>query len=180
MKTSRYRYHAAVARISFAGTHRTGKTTLIEALAGRLRGYEAFEEPYLLLEEDGYEFSDPPTVEDFEHQLRRSIELLDDAPANALFDRCPLDFVAYAAALGEDLAVDDAIRDALETLDLLVFVPIESHIVVGAHEDQRLRTEVDERLRALVVDDALGLGLQTLEVTGSVEARVQQVIAALR
>lgn len=166
----------SVARISFVGTHRTGKTTLVETLASRLRGYKAFEEPYLLLEEDGYEFSDPPTVEDFEQQLRRSIELLEDAPANALFDRCPLDFLAYAEELDDTEA-----RGAMETIDLVVFVPVEhpDRVIVGAHEDRRLRARVDERLRSLVLDDALGLGLEVVEVTGTVEARIQQVLSAL-
>ncbi len=164
-------------RIAVAGTHRVGKTTLVEALASRLHGYAAFDEPYRVLEEEGYEFADPPTVEDFEHQLRQSLKMIEDAPAKALFDRCPLDVLAYA----EELEIYDEIRDAIEVIDLMVFVPIEvpERIVFGTHEDRRLRARVDERLRSLVLDDALGLGLDAIEVTGTVEARVQQVLAAL-
>ena len=36
-------------RVAFAGAHRVGKTTLVEAVAARLRGYVAHEEPYRIL-----------------------------------------------------------------------------------------------------------------------------------
>lgn len=68
-------------RIAFAGAHRTGKTTLVHALAEVLPKYEAIDEPYLALEEEGQEFSDPPTAEDFQLQLQRSIEIITAAPA---------------------------------------------------------------------------------------------------
>jgi deoxyadenosine/deoxycytidine kinase len=76
-------------RIAVTGTHRVGKSTLIEALAERLAEYRVVDEPYLLLEEEGYEFASPPCLEDFLEQLRRSLELLEDAEGarNALFDR---------------------------------------------------------------------------------------------
>lgn len=165
-------------RVAFAGTHRVGKTTLVEAVAERLPGYVAFDEPYRMLEDEGYELSDPPTVEDFERQLHQSIAMISDAPANALFDRCPLDFVAYAQAIDDDIDLDDwidAAREGMETLDLVIVVPIEhpDRIVVGAHEDKLLRTAVDERLQALLTD------VETIEVSGSVDQRVQQVLAAL-
>ena len=53
-------------RIAFSGAHFTGKTSLIEALSKKFKSYEVFEEPYYVMEEDGYEFSDPPSVDDFE------------------------------------------------------------------------------------------------------------------
>ena len=48
-------------RVAFSGTHRTGKTTLIKAVHSRVSRYDFVEEPYRLLEEEGYEFSDPPS-----------------------------------------------------------------------------------------------------------------------
>jgi predicted ATPase len=158
-------------RVAFSGTHRVGKTTLVDALAERLPTYVAFEEPYRILEEDGYEFSDPPVVEDFERQLDQSIAMLADAPSNALFDRCPLDFIAYADV---DEWIERA-RDAMQSIDLVVFVPIEF-----AQKDRKMRARVDDRLRTMILDDSFGLGLETLEVSGSVERRVQQTLAALQ
>lgn len=171
-------------RVAFAGTHRVGKTTLVEAVAASLRGYVALEEPYCLLEEDGHEFSDPPTIEDFERQLHQSIAMITEAPARALFDRCPLDFVAYAQVLDDNVEVDEwlaAARAAIESLDLIVLVPIETpdRIRVPTHEDPRLRADVDERLRTLILEAPFGFDIETLEVSGPVERRLQQVLAVL-
>lgn len=162
-------------RIAVSGAHRTGKTTLVEALGDRLRGYTVLEEPYLELEADGFEFSDPPTIEDFEAQLRHSLAQLADAPANAILDRCPLDFLAYLRAIDPDYDTDawhDDVTTAMEGIDLLVLVPIEHHVVVAAHEDRRLRTEMDSALRDLLPEDAL-------EVSGRPEQRLQQILAAM-
>ena len=57
-------------RVAFSGTHRTGKTTLVEAVSNLMPTYEVVDEPYRVLEESGYELSDPPSVEDYEQQLR--------------------------------------------------------------------------------------------------------------
>lgn len=168
-------------RVAFSGSHRVGKTTLIEEVARQLPAYAIIDEPYRVLEEAGYEASDPPSVEDFEQQLRTSVELVGTSPANALFDRCPLDIVAYLEAIGGDVEVDE-IRDAMTALDLIVVVPIEvpDRIAVADHEDARLRRRVDERLQRLTLDDPHGFEIPTLEVRGSVDARAAQVLEAVR
>jgi predicted ATPase len=168
-------------RIAFAGAHRTGKTTLVQALAEALPGYEAFDEPYLALEEEGHEFSDPPAAEDFARQLRRSLEIITAAPANALIDRSPLDFVAYLGVIEGDEVDADDLREAMQALDLIVLVPIEApdRIVVPAGEDLRFRRAVDEVLSTLVGDDHHGFGVEVLEVHGTLEARVRQVLARI-
>jgi hypothetical protein len=168
-------------RVAFSGSHRVGKTTLIEEVAKQLPAYTVIDEPYRVLEEAGYEASDPPSVEDFEHQLRTSIELVGESPANALFDRCPLDLVAYLEAIGGDVDIDE-IRDAMTALDLIVVVPIEipDRITVAAHEDAGLRRRVDERLQHLVLEDPYGFEIATLEVRGNIATRGAQVAEALR
>lgn len=83
-------------RIAISGTHYSGKTTLIAALLKQLPGYTALAEPYRLLEEEGYVFSDPPSLEDFEEQFAYSIELIRQSGPNTLFDRSPFDFLVYA------------------------------------------------------------------------------------
>lgn len=113
------------------------------------------------LEEEGHELSDPPCVEDFERQLDRCLELIRAAPADALLDRCPLDFIAYLQTLGEHDALDerrDELRDVVGLLDLIVVVPIETpdRIALAPHEDARWRRRVDERLRTLFRFDAPG------------------------
>jgi predicted ATPase len=167
-------------RVAFSGTHRVGKTTLLEAVSERLPGYATYDEPYRLLEDEGYELS--PTVEDFERQLRRSLELLDDGRPDLLFDRCPIDFLAYLAALGEDIGdrIDD-VRDAVSSLDLIVFVPIDEPDRIAVPADERtLRREVDELLQELLLDDPHALGIPVLEIRGSVAVRVSQVLDGIR
>jgi predicted ATPase len=171
-------------RVAFAGTHRTGKTTLLEAVHARLPAYDHVDEPYRWLEDEGHEFSDPPSTEDFERQLRRSFDSIAGSGARTLFDRCPLDLVAYLQATDEDFAIDDwldEIRSGMAMLDLIVLVSIETpdRIAVPSHEDRRLRRRVDARLQTLLLDDPHGLGAEVLEVAGPLDHRVAQVMRAL-
>ena len=46
-------------RIGISGTHGTGKTTLAQALCAHVPGHVAADEPYWLLEAEGYEFGFP-------------------------------------------------------------------------------------------------------------------------
>src|SRR5689334_11251655 len=160
-------------RVAFSGSHRVGKTTVVERVVERLPGYATVDEPYYLLEEDGYEAAEVPTLEDFEAQLVRSLAALEDAGDDALFDRCPVDVLGYLLEHGDGQAFDaeewlERIRDAVETLDLIVFVPIEDldRIALAPHEDAELRRAVNDRLRELMVDQTLGVEVETLRVTG--------------
>ena len=171
-------------RIAVSGTHRAGKSTLVEDLAARLRGYRIVDEPYHLPEEEGFELGDPPSMEDWLAQLRRSLEELegDDSP-DLLLDRCPLDLLAYARVDEDRDALDleewmARIREAMEMLDLVVFVPIEQadRIPLGPGEDAGLRAAVDRELAAMLLEDSLGLDLEVVTVEGSRQERVAQVL----
>lgn len=175
-------------RIAVTGTHRVGKSTLIEALEERLEGYRTVDEPYLLLEEEGYAFASPPSLDDFLEQLRRSMELLEDVEGtrNVLLDRCPLDFLGYLLTHEDSEAFDleewlGRIRSSLRTLALVVFVPIEApdRIQLPAHEEHAWREEVDEKLSWMLLDDPFELGVEVLTVQGSRTARVTQVLERL-
>ena len=129
-------------RIAVSGSHRVGKTTLVECVADALPGYAAVDEPYHLLEAEGHEFADPPSLDDFEAQLQRSLAALDDGDRDALFDRCPVDVLAYLLVHDDAARFDlddwvERIREAMHTLDLVVFVPIEDtdRIALAPHED---------------------------------------------
>lgn len=173
-------------RIAVCGTHRAGKSTLIEELSDLLPHYVTVEEPYHQLEEEGYAFAQLPSVEDFEAQLTRSIANLDEAPRDVLFDRCPVDFLGYLLAHEDHDAFDleawlPHIRAALRKLDLLVLVGIEraDRIALSASEDEALRVAVDEQLKELLLDDPHALGVEVLEVEGSPRARAKQVLEHL-
>lgn len=171
-------------RIAFSGAHCTGKTSLVEELLRQLPDYVSFDEPYNLLVEEGYEFCHPPSLEDFEVQLERSIEILDEGGPDALFDRCPIDIVGYmiSCADADVFAVDNWIpraHTALKTLDLIVFVPIEvrDRIRFSTSDDSKEdRCSVDEKLRELLLDDSRDLDLQVLCVEGDLETRAKTVI----
>ena len=63
-------------RIAVSGTHVIGKSTLVEALGERLPDHTVVPEPYELLQDRGYAFEYPPSVEDFAAQLRQSLAVL--------------------------------------------------------------------------------------------------------
>lgn len=173
-------------RIGVSGPHGTGKTTLIEDLCAHLPGHAAVDEPYLLLEEEGYDFEFPPSAEDYRAQLRRSVCSLRSPAADIVFDRTPLDFLAYLAVLGADTRAavsDPAVGSALASLELLVIVPItrETERALPRAEMRRLRTAMNDALLDLVSDDLSELcrGLRIIELRGPLEGRVAAVLAAL-
>jgi hypothetical protein len=170
-------------RIAVSGAHRTGKSTLVEELGEVLPSYLTVDEPYHLLEEEGHEFREMPSLEDFELQLERSIECLVEGDGNRLFDRCPADILAYLLTHADADGFDvehwlPRARTAMQRLDLVVFVPVENpdQVVVADPEDAELRRRVDEELREIVLEDRWGFGVTALEVTGSPRERAGQVL----
>jgi predicted ATPase len=174
-------------RIAVSGAHRTGKTTLIEELSRALPAYVVVDEPYHLLEEEGHEFTEMPSLDDFELQLERSIECIRDSGKDQLFDRCPADMLAYLIAHSDSDGVGveawlPRVRSAMQRLDLVVFVPVEDpdRVIVSDREESELRRRVDEELRDIVVEDRWGFDVEAIEVTGSSRERARQVLALVR
>jgi predicted ATPase len=175
-------------RIAISGSHRTGKSTLLEELAASLPGYETVEEPYHLLEEDGHEFSHPPSIEDLEAQLERAIQELSEAGETVLLDRCPIDILAYLAVHEDGDEADweawlPRVREAVEALDWVVFVPIEAPDRISfadADDEGGTRAAVEAKLREFLLEDPFELGLQVIEVRGDIESRARAVLKQLR
>ena len=173
-------------RIAFSGTHCTGKSTLLEQVAELLPGHATVEEPYRLLEEEGYEAAEEPSLEDFEAQLERSLVALEEGRADVLFDRCPADLLAYLLAHDDRDAFDldpwrERVSEAMQTLDLIVFVPVESpdRVAVPSHEDRHHRMAVHEKLEELLLEDRIGGDVEVLQVAGDVRSRTRQVMARI-
>lgn len=173
-------------RIAVSGAHRTGKTTLVEELARALPSSAMVEEPYHQLEEEGHEFAEMPSLEDFEVQLERSIECLVDSEGNTIFDRCPADILAYLITHEDTDGFDverwlPRVRKAMRRLDLIVFVPVEhpDRIAISDARERRLRRSVDEELRDIVLGDRWEFGVETVEVAGPSRERVRQVLGKL-
>ena len=174
-------------RVGITGTHGTGKTTLAEALCAHLPGHALADEPYYLLAEEGYEFGFPPSVEDYRVLLARSVQSLSSPPRSAIvFDRTPLDYLAYMAVIGMD-PVDEAgaaaLRPAFASLDLLVITVItrETEQVLPTAEMPRLRSQMNDALVELVYDDPLNAwqDIPVLELRGPIDDRLGTVLAAL-
>ena len=175
-------------RVGISGTHGTGKTTLAEALSARLPGHVLVDEPYYQLEEQGYEFGFPPTREDYRALLACSVRSLTSPakPPAVVFDRTPLDYLAYLAATGADLpgqAGAAALGRAFASLDLLVITLItpETERVLPAAEMPGLRARMNDALLELVYDDPLDAweDIPVLELNGPLDARLDTVLAAL-
>jgi hypothetical protein len=174
-------------RVGISGTHGTGKTTLAEALCAHLPGHVAADEPYYLLEEQGYEFGFPPVLEDYRALLACSLRSLrPPLVPGVVFDRTPLDYLAYMAATGVG-PVDEAdaatLRPALASLDLLVITLItpETEQVLPAAQMPRLRWQMNDALLDLVYDDPLNAwaDIPVLELSGPLDGRLDAVLAAL-
>jgi predicted ATPase len=172
-------------RIAISGTHHSGKSTLVEELSAVLSGYLTMDEPYYLLVEEGHEFAEMPSVEDFELQLERSIECLSGNEPDVIFDRCPVDMLGYLLVLAEDFHLEKwlpRVQAAIDTLDLIGFLPIEDRdrVTLPPSEDPGFRLDVDQKLKEILLDDSLDLGMEVIEVTGPLHERVRQVLRHLR
>ncbi|MEV0059994.1 AAA family ATPase [Nocardia sp. NPDC050718] len=174
-------------RIGVSGPHGTGKTTLVHELCFCFTELTPIEEPYVLLEEDGHDFEYPPSHADYRAQLTRSIHLLTTEPDGSVFDRTPLDFLAYLSATGLDIESSTdtaAARKALATLDLLVLVPItpDTERLLPPAEMLSLRHAVDDTLLELAYTDSLDLlaNIPMLELTVPLPDRIETIAAMIR
>jgi hypothetical protein len=146
------------------------------------------DEPYYLLEEEGHEFGFPPTLEDYRALAARSVRSLTSPPLlpGVVFDRTPLDYLAYMAATGADPSAQAsaaALQPAFATLDLLVITLItpETEQVLPAAEMAGLRLEMNNALLELVYDDPLNAwtDVPVLELSGPLDGRLDAILAAL-
>lgn len=164
-------------KIAIAGAHSVGKTTLAEKLLEHFNNFELRPEPYYELEELGHVFSETPTTDDFIEQLEYSIKQIAMSDDNVIFDRCPIDLLAYIQAIGELENIElyyHKVKSAINKIDLLVFVPIEKPDLISCQENElpELRHQVNEVLKEWIRD----FDIEAIEVTGTLAARMNQVI----
>ncbi len=172
-------------RIAVSGTHMTGKSSLVEGLGERLPHHAIVAEPYEVLEERGYEFSQPPTIDDYVIQLKQSLLSLRRRSPNLIYDRCPLDFLGYIIASPDADRFDPAawrepIARAMTSLDLVIFVRADpAHDPAIDAEEAAFRLAVDDELRDIVDGDAYDLcdGVEILILDGPWDRRVETVLA---
>ena len=162
-------------RIAVSGTHGVGKSTLIDEFLRLHPEFEHEPEPYAVLVEDyGEEFSEEPTVEDFLRQLEFNLERLVQHGENVIYERCPLDFLAYLNALDANLseALLKRISDAMRQLDLIVYLPLDHE---RGGEYPKLRRAMDRQLSELLTST----NVTVVEANGSTAQRLRAVENAL-
>lgn len=166
-------------KIAVTGAHRVGKTTLVEKLLEVLPEYAGKAEAYYELEETGFVFSEIPVTEDYIMLLEHSIEQITASEDNVIFDRCSVDLLAYIQVINEFKnfniqSLYQRVKDAMNEIDLLVFVPIEKPDLIGCPESElpKLRQKVNGILSDWIRD----FNTNAIEVSGSQSARRDQII----
>lgn len=157
------------------------------SLSERLPDHETVPEPYELLEEEGYEFGFPPTAQDYRAQLDRAIAVLQLPSQHLIFDRTPLDFLAYLQAIGctvQDEASTDTLAPLFARLDALIILPVTAEVVdhLPRPEFPALRDAVNDALLTLAYDDPLDAWphLPILELDGPVDGRTAQALQRMQ
>lgn len=167
-------------KITIIGAHNVGKTSLAEELLELLSGYTLESEPYYQLEEAGFEFSETPAADDFIKQFNYSVRLISNSEDNVIFDRSPLDLLAYLHVIDSGRNIQklfETVPKVMAEMDLIVFVPVEEpDLITGSqNEHPELRSEVNELLYEWISD----LGLGVVEVRGTLPERRKQVLAKI-
>ena len=171
-------------RIAISGTHGVGKSTLIDEFLKTHQEFSHEPEPYTVMVEDlGEEFSDEPNVDDFRRQLEFNIDRLQQLAAErkVIYERCPIDFLAYVDALepGSVDALLGAVAKAMQTLDLIVYLPLDEDQTLES-EYPKLQKAVDRRLSRMLLDDELGIiSAPVMIAKGSTAQRLRVVENAL-
>ena len=183
-------------RVAVSGSHGTGKSTLIAAFLERCPEYAHEPEAFELLG-DEIDFEDgAPSADGLRLLLAHTVSTLDRcAPgASVVFERSPVDYLAYAIAsrswargsaaafLEESLPV---VRRSLLQLDLIAFLPVApGGPAVRPGEDPRLRKRVDRALANALLDDEYDLlaeagSPRVVALPTSLEGRVAELIRAI-
>jgi AAA domain len=183
-------------RIAVSGTHCCGKSTLIAEFLAKHRDFAHEPEPYISLQENyGEIFPAEPSVDDYFRQLEFNVERLKQYRAGdrVICERSPVDFLAYVLALYElqrekqacwfvQRSLDLA-SNAIQLLDLIVFLPTDDDDEFTDLEDPELRSAVNSRLAGILCDGEFNLFQNNrpciLEARGSTADRLLIMEAAI-
>ncbi len=157
--------------ITISGTHFSGKTTLIHDFIKAHPEYGMLQEPYFkMADESASQAFLAPNLEDFVELLDTSIEQLSENihQDNLIFDRCPVDLIAYAMCHAEEEDVDlntheiserfEEIITLLQHIDMMIFLPLDPHSpIVYPGNDQQYRLAADRNFNKIFNEDAFHL-----------------------
>jgi hypothetical protein len=193
-------------RIAVSGSHSLGKSTVVNDWIAAHSHYAREEEPYRALGLHGpYEilFRDASTRLQNGIQLYYNISRVHryaTRAENVIFDRAPVDYLAYSqyTANCRTTDIDDAfvqsmtpaVRESLDRLDILAFVPSSEAWPVAMEEDgirpvdHAYRDEVDAIFKQIYREGRFGImpekkAPHLVELCGSREQRLEQLQAAI-
>jgi hypothetical protein len=181
-------------RIAVSGTHFMGKSTLIDDFIKAHPDYRSDIEPYYKLQDEKtMELSLEPSLDSLMEQLDYSIKQLNQYKnhRNVIFDRCAVDFIAYAMCIIEQDSIDindsevsdsfyDA-KDALNNLDLIVFLPMtKEHVIEYTEENPVYRKLADKCFKKIYRDGICDIFPQynhpkVIEIWGDRLTRVKKI-----
>jgi hypothetical protein len=193
-------------RIAISGSHSLGKSTVVNDWVASHSGYTREEEPYRALSLHGpYEilFRDASTRLHNGIQLYYNISRVHryaSGTDNVIFDRAPVDYLAYSQYTADcgTTDIDDAfvqsmvpaVRESLDHLDILAFVPCSEQWPVAMEEDgirpvdHSYRDEVDAIFKQIYREGRYGVmpgknAPRLIELCGSREQRLEQLASAI-
>ena len=193
-------------RIAISGSHSLGKSTVVRDWLNSNPDYLWEDEPYRALSLNGpYEiaFQDESTRLHNGLQLFYSISRVhrySSITDNVIFDRCPVDYLAYSQYTAETgktdidsdfvLSMVDAVRESLDHLDILAFVPSSMEWPVLIEEDGirpldvEYRDSVDLIFKKIYRENLYNLSpvfrnLKLIELIGDQTQRLHQIQEAI-
>jgi len=154
-------------RLAIAGSQSTGKSTLIAAFLAKRPQYAHEPEAFETLGDDiDLSASEGPDVEGLAALLEHTVSVVQGHPpgASVIFERSPVDYLAYAAASRSIAPSERAafmreylplVRGSLRYLDLIVLLPVSARGPFRSrpNEDALFRRRVDDRIRRALLDD---------------------------
>jgi len=154
-------------RVAVSGSHSVGKSTLVAAFLSHHPEYAHEPEAFEVLADDvELAESGAPMPDGLRLLLNYTLAALDSraAQARVMFERSPVDYLAYAAASARSWQADESqeflrsqkpiVREAMRHLDLVAYVPLPAHGPIRRRgENTTFRRRVDACLRRALLDD---------------------------
>ncbi len=193
-------------RIAISGSHSLGKSTVVNDWVAAHPSYRREDEPYRVLGLRGpYEirFREASTRLHNGLQMYYNIGRLHrySSPADrVIFDRSPVDYLAYSQYTANQNSTDidadfvlsmvPAVRESLDHLDILAFVPRSDDWPVAMEDDgirpvdEAYRDEVDSLFKEIYRHGRFGVmperrAPQLIELWGPAPQRLEQLQAAI-
>tara|TARA_R110000868_G_scaffold8205_3_gene42546 strand:- start:137640 stop:138212 length:573 start_codon:yes stop_codon:yes gene_type:complete len=179
-------------KIAVSGTHFMGKSTLISDFLAAHPEYRTELEPYYQLQEqEDSELALEPSLDSLLNQLDFSIEQFNKCidEDNIIFDRCPVDFIAYSMCeLNQDeIDINDSeiaerfmdVKGCLNHLDVIIFIPMcDEDAIEYTEENPAYRKMADKYFKQLYRDDICDIfptynQPRIIELTGGRETRLK-------